>query len=206
MSPRRVYYWSPDELGRLMVAEFEPEAAGEPTYRVAGLMRRAAACAIDGVIVAPFALAAGALVAVVAGQPLPRFGELGLAAAVDLALHGDAIGPAVLGMAALVIALFFFIFHALRGQTPGKRLLGLRVIDPYGLPPSLPRALARTAGGLVSTLGFSLGFLWIGFDREKRGLHDWLAGTWVVKSSPQSVNAVERAADPATADPHRKRV
>jgi uncharacterized RDD family membrane protein YckC len=26
-----------------------------------------------------------------------------------------------------------------------------------------------------------LGFLWIGFDSEKRGLHDWIAGTYVVR-------------------------
>jgi uncharacterized RDD family membrane protein YckC len=28
----------------------------------------------------------------------------------------------------------------------------------------------------------ALGFLWIGFDREKRGLHDWLADTYVVRA------------------------
>ena len=32
----------------------------------------------------------------------------------------------------------------------------------------------------VATLG--LGFIWIAFDSEKRGLHDWLAGTYVVKT------------------------
>jgi uncharacterized RDD family membrane protein YckC len=31
----------------------------------------------------------------------------------------------------------------------------------------------------VFTLG--LGFLWIGFDSEKRGLQDWVSGTYVVK-------------------------
>ena len=36
------------------------------------------------------------------------------------------------------------------------------------------------AVGSVATLG--LGFFWIGFDSEKRGLHDWLAGTYVVKA------------------------
>jgi uncharacterized RDD family membrane protein YckC len=27
-----------------------------------------------------------------------------------------------------------------------------------------------------------LGFLWVGFDSEKRGLHDWIAGTYVIKA------------------------
>ena len=34
----------------------------------------------------------------------------------------------------------------------------------------------------LATLG--LGFLWIAFDSEKRGLHDWLSGTYVVKERP----------------------
>ena len=37
-------------------------------------------------------------------------------------------------------------------------------------------------GGLVLGLAIAvLGFLWIAFDSEKRGWHDWLAGTYVVK-------------------------
>jgi uncharacterized RDD family membrane protein YckC len=27
----------------------------------------------------------------------------------------------------------------------------------------------------------SLGYLWIAFDAEKRGLHDWIAGTYVIR-------------------------
>ena len=65
-------------------------------------------------------------------------------------------------------------------RAPGKRLLGLMVIDVYGERPGLARTLLRTSGYLVSAALFSLGFLWIGFDRERRALHDWLAGTYVV--------------------------
>ena len=80
----------------------------------------------------------------------------------------------------ILLLLYFFIFHAFRGQTPGKRLLGVAVIDVYGERPSLARTLLRTSGYVLSAVLFSLGFLWIGFDREKRALHDWLAGTYVV--------------------------
>ena len=45
-----------------------------------------------------------------------------------------------------------------------------------------PRALVRTAGYVVSVASLGLGFLWIAFDSEKRGLHDWMAGTYVVKT------------------------
>jgi uncharacterized RDD family membrane protein YckC len=66
--------------------------------------------------------------------------------------------------------------------TPGMRLFKMRVIDPYGDPPGAIRAAVRVVGYLASICTLSLGFLWIGFDREKRGLHDWIAGTYVVKS------------------------
>ena len=56
----------------------------------------------------------------------------------------------------------------------------LRVIDLYGDPPSIARAGGRAAGYLASLATLGLGFLWIGFDSEKRGLHDWLSGTYVV--------------------------
>jgi uncharacterized RDD family membrane protein YckC len=64
-------------------------------------------------------------------------------------------------------------------------LLGVRVIDVYGEPPSALRALARTLGYFVAAATGGLGFLWIGFDREKRGLHDWISGTYVIKAPPR---------------------
>jgi uncharacterized RDD family membrane protein YckC len=74
------------------------------------------------------------------------------------------------------------LFTALRGQTFGKHLLHIKVIDAFGERPSFLRSLARTAAYAPSLALLALGFLWIGFDREKRGLHDWLADTYVVKS------------------------
>ena len=56
------------------------------------------------------------------------------------------------------------------------------VIDVYGDPPTYLRAGLRTAGNLVSIGTLFLGFLWIGFDAEKRGLHDWIAGTYVIRA------------------------
>jgi uncharacterized RDD family membrane protein YckC len=83
-------------------------------------------------------------------------------------------------MGIVVTMLYFFLFHAARGQTPGKQLLGLMVLTVYGERPGVGRCLLRTFGYLLSVLPFSLGLLWVGFDREKRALHDWVAGTYVV--------------------------
>jgi uncharacterized RDD family membrane protein YckC len=113
-------------------------------------------------------------------HPLPRLSQLGPDYLVDVAINGDALAEAGLALFAIVAFLYFFIFHALRGQTPGQRLLRLRVIDGYGQRPSPGRALARTAAYLPSWALFALGVVWIAFDREKRGLHDWLADTYVV--------------------------
>jgi uncharacterized RDD family membrane protein YckC len=92
------------------------------------------------------------------------------------------LAEAALALFAILGFLYFFLFHTLRGQTPGKQVLGLRVIDAFGETPTPARSLLRTSGYIPSLLCLALGFLWIGFDREKRGLHDWLADTYVIVS------------------------
>jgi len=160
-------------------------AAGEAArVRVAGFWHRLAAVVVDGAILAACFLVLDVMVSLILRHPLPKLAQLGPDYLVDTAVNGDALavtGLVVLGMLGF---LYFFIFHALRGRTPGKQLLGLRVIDGYGRRPSLSRALLRTAAYLPSVLLLALGFLWIGFDREKRGLHDWLADTYVIRSAP----------------------
>ena len=68
------------------------------------------------------------------------------------------------------------------GATPGKALLGLRVIGGKrrrGL--GIPLAFLRLCGVMVSVVLFGLGFLMVAFTRDKRGLHDHLAGTAVIR-------------------------
>ena len=45
-----------------------------------------------------------------------------------------------------------------------------------------PRCLARCGGYLAGVATLFLGFLWMGFDSEKRGLQDWIAGTYVIRA------------------------
>ena len=77
---------------------------------------------------------------------------------------------------------YFVVFHGMEGKTIGKWLLGLRVVNSDLSPPTYRQALLRwlaTVGfGLVS---FGLSFLWILWQREKRGWHDFLARTWVIR-------------------------
>jgi uncharacterized RDD family membrane protein YckC len=151
-------------------------------FRVAGFFERALATLIDGLIVLPLFLLLAWVGSAVTGIRIPPARELNLDLVVGLLVEKN--GPVIFWsvMLLIVIFLYCFIFVGARGQTPGKRLVGVRVVTWYGEPPTLLRALVRTVGYLASGALLWLGFIWIGFDREKRGLHDWIAGTYVVRS------------------------
>jgi len=160
----------------------------ERTVWVAGFWRRAVAALVDLTLVAPLAALAVWFAKRLAGLELPPVRGGKLDAWLDLLLAGDPAMLGVLGLAAAIVAVYLVLFQTLAGRTLGMRLLGLRVVDVYGEAPSALRSLLRTAGYFVSTAAFGLGFLWVGFDREKRGLHDWLAGTYVTRPPPAKAN------------------
>ncbi len=76
---------------------------------------------------------------------------------------------------------YFTWFHGIGGRTPGKMLLGLRVIQASGDPMTPGLAFLRCVGYLISGLVFGLGFLWIAFDGRKQGWHDKIAATLVIR-------------------------
>lgn len=65
--------------------------------------------------------------------------------------------------------------------TIGKRLLRLKVTDEAGNRIGFGRATGRFFGKWLSSLIMDIGFFMIGFTDRKRGLHDMLAGTLVMK-------------------------
>ena len=90
------------------------------------------------------------LVAVVLRHPLPRLSQLGPDYVVDMAVNGGVLAETGLAMLAILGFLYFFLFTALRGQTFGKHLMRVKVIDAYGERPSIGRALMRTVAYLPS--------------------------------------------------------
>jgi uncharacterized RDD family membrane protein YckC len=150
--------------------------------RVAGFWRRLVAGAVDVFVLASLFAILATLAALVLRHPLPRLGQIGPDYLVDVAVNGGALAEAALVLFAILAFLYFFLFTTLRGQTLGKHLVRVRVIDAYGERPSPVKSFIRTAAYLPSLLLLALGFLWIGFDREKRGLHDFLADTYVVRA------------------------
>jgi uncharacterized RDD family membrane protein YckC len=149
---------------------------------VAGFWRRAAAAGVDALVVLPAALLLAVGATRLAGASLPDVRRVALDYWLDLAISRD---PALWGTAGLVLAIvviYLFLFHMTVGRTLGMRALGLRVIDVYGEPPRITRAALRTLGYLAGLATLGLGFVWVGFDPEKRGLHDWIAGTYVIRT------------------------
>jgi len=80
----------------------------------------------------------------------------------------------------LLGAAYFVGFWGLRGATPGKELLGLRVTGEDGQSPiGLGRAALRFLGYLLSAASLGIGFLMIAAGGD--GLHDRVARTRVVR-------------------------
>jgi uncharacterized RDD family membrane protein YckC len=79
--------------------------------------------------------------------------------------------------------LYFSLFESSSLMaTPGKLLLGIQVSDEQGARLSFRTALLRTVAKVASMLIFGLGFVLVGIQPEKRGLHDLVAGTRVRKT------------------------
>ena len=72
-------------------------------------------------------------------------------------------------------------FVAKLGATPGKMALGLKVVRPNGMPVDLGRAFGRYFAKILSGLILFIGYIMVAFDSEKRGLHDMICDTRVVK-------------------------
>jgi len=151
---------------------------------VVGFWKRFAAAFVDLMVVLPVALLITFIVSKISGVHLPaknlKITDIDMW--IDLVL---ATNPAIVMGIVLFLAIgmvYLFVFHMTLGRTLGMRLLKMKVIDVYGDPPSPARCAARCAGYLASIATLFLGFLWIGFDSEKRGLQDWIAGTYVIRA------------------------
>jgi uncharacterized RDD family membrane protein YckC len=133
----------------------------------AGIATRGLALAIDVAIVHVFVFAGAAVLALV--------GSL----VADLRL--DTLGRLLAAAAwAGAVAAYFITFWSTAGQTPGMRVMDLRVTSADGALPSVGRSIVRVAGLALAIVPLFAGFLPVLVDDRRRGLHDFLAGTVVV--------------------------
>ena len=79
----------------------------------------------------------------------------------------------------LIVTMIFW--KKWRGATPGKKLVHIKIVDSKTLQEiDNKQAITRSLGYIASTLAFLLGFIIVAFRKDKRGLHDLLAGTVVI--------------------------
>ena len=162
---------------------FETPEQIDVSYVVAGIGSRSLAAMVDSIIIT----AAMFLILVP--------GTLGVTFVVafisELSGHrngGDMATPFVLAgtgfLSFCVIALYFILLEAFwRGQTPGKRWLGIRVIREGGYPISFSTSVVRNVVRLIDFLPlyYMIGLTVMLIDRKSRRLGDLAAGTLVVK-------------------------
>jgi uncharacterized RDD family membrane protein YckC len=79
-----------------------------------------------------------------------------------------------------LVAGYFVFVPAAGGQTIGKGLMGLVVVRLDGAPMDVRTTVLRTIGYAFSLASFGIGFLCAAFP-PRRGLHDYLAGTIVLR-------------------------
>lgn len=120
-------------------------------------------------------------------DPTLHAAVLALAAALTRLLVLPMLAFAVLSLA------WFAGFEGGRWQaTPGKRLLGLQVIDDDGLPPRVLRAGLRQAAGLLSWLSLNLGHALAAVPPRHQALHDRIAGIRVVRTDARPLRPAVR--------------
>lgn len=148
-------------------------------YRFAGFWRRLIAFAVDNtiIIIVFFILSLVITAAFIFGLMSGNNSNV-LAGWSDPA-HVTAITIVATALYLILSLAYFTYFHGIKGQTPGKMLLGLKVLTTEGKPVGFGLAFLRSVGYVVSSILY-LGFLWAAFDRRKQGWHDKIAQTVVI--------------------------
>ncbi|MBP5403474.1 MAG: RDD family protein [Elusimicrobiaceae bacterium] len=147
----------------------------------AGFFRRAVALIIDVIIVMiPVLFIFGPMLAV---QVVPLSDNTGNISATQASLLGATILSWQI-VSLLIMWLYFAFFESSTKQaTWGKQLLGIKVVGPQGMRLSFARATGRFFAKILSYLIFYIGFIMAAFTNRKRALHDFVAETYVVKTT-----------------------
>ncbi|MCW5737248.1 MAG: RDD family protein [Enhydrobacter sp.] len=154
------------------VWDARPPAPGTPTG-YGGFWLRVVAYIIDGIILN---IGLGVVGAILGVSLIP----------VDPAQMDPADAMSEMGTFQAIALVASWLYFALmessaRGATVGKMAVGLRVVDENGQRISFARATGRFFAKFISALILLIGYLMVAFTDRKRGLHDIMAGTLVVK-------------------------
>jgi uncharacterized RDD family membrane protein YckC len=147
----------------------------EPVIHYAGFLSRAVAFLIDGALLGAF------------GVPLAAAGYWGIRAGMLFLGRSAPIETDESVMTMLMLAWFamatvyFTVLHAAYGRTIGKSVLGIEVRTLHLGKLGVGRALLRTLAYAASSSFFGFGFILAALTPRKRGWHDFIAGTCVIR-------------------------
>ena len=175
-------------------------------YEVAGIGSRFIAALVDTTLLV-VALVVLNLLLVVGLSLAGASGQLG-----GRGLAGNTagwVGGLVLAVYALLnfglIWGYYIVFELVwNGQTPGKRLAGIRVIRSDGNAAGAIEVIVRNLVRVVDflPLGYGIGLITMFFNRRARRLGDFAAGTLVVKERKDvTLASLRPAATPSAAPP-----
>jgi uncharacterized RDD family membrane protein YckC len=157
-----------------------PTAGARVPY--AGIATRAVALVIDVALSQAIIIVGAALLSLIAsvvGELRPQWLVATLAGAAWFVVFGA----------------YFVGFWSVTGQTPGMRIMQVRVLTAAGTPPGFWRSSVRLVGLALAIIPLFAGFLPVLVDDRRRGLPDFLARTVVVYADPEREIAAEAAAE-----------
>jgi uncharacterized RDD family membrane protein YckC len=148
-----------------------------------GLATRVIALVVDVLITQAVAWTVGAVAAVL----------------ISLVHPSEDLQTALIAVGAVAATLwwtgYFVIFWTLTGQTPGDRLMQIRVQDAAsGRPLPFGRSALRLVGAVLSAVVLFLGYLMILVDSQRRAFHDRLVRSVVVYAPSAGRSRRERLA------------
>lgn len=159
----------------------------DPDY--VGLITRAIALAVDSAVINVVALVVeGAAALAVSLFHLPQ----------DVRTVLIVLG----GVAYIVWTIGYFVaFWSATGQTPGARVMQIRLVSRARETIGPRRAFIRCIGMVLAALPLFAGYVLILFDGRRRGLQDRLAATLVIDAPQQSLAAERRDRRRASSEP-----
>ena len=160
---------SAERLARRAIGR-HPRAASAATPYV-GLTGRGVALLVDLALTNVILLTVAALLGVV--------GWL-----LGISLPGVVLGALAGAGWLLFLTGYFALFWSTAGQTPGMRVIHARVQGRDGLPPRVRTSLLRFAAALLALAPLGAGLVPVLYDSRRRALHDFIAGTVVVRDAP----------------------
>ncbi|MFH1590329.1 MAG: RDD family protein [archaeon] len=86
----------------------------------------------------------------------------------------------------LAVIVFIVYMEGVKGGTPGKIIMGMRIQKEGGQLIGVPTAILRYIGKIISGLILGIGHFMIAWDPKKQGLHDKIASSFVVYKKPKS--------------------